>query len=128
MKKGILLAGSILIVVAGAATGAEPASQSSDTQSQFEPWPYGQSALQLHVRPIPTLAQLQGESGDLYRDHEASIDLFGTGTLDEHDIDRLSGRRIHNNGRLGLGAGGTVFLTRNLGLMGDAYSENPDGH
>jgi hypothetical protein len=32
--------------------------------------------------------------------------------------------RVRDDGRLGLGLGGSYFFTRHLGLGGDAYTEN----
>jgi len=123
MKKGIMLTGSGVMLAAVMAARADdlgqlPLAPSSD----------GLNSIQVETKSFPSLTKLQANSDELYRDNEASLDLFGGGTLNEHDIDRLSGARIHHDGRLGLGAGGTVFLSRNLGLMGEAYTENPDGH
>ena len=72
-----------------------------------------------------SIMQLETTSDSLYRANEGSLDLFGGGTLNEHDLDRLSGARVHHNGRLGLGAGGNYFFTQHFGFGGEAYTENP---
>jgi hypothetical protein len=59
-----------------------------------------------------------------YRAQELSIDLFGSGTLNEQTIDHLSGNGVEHNGRLGLGAGANYFFTRYIGVGGDFYTEN----
>ena len=105
MKKGIIITGGIVLFATVGAVQAQVQGGISSTTNSITSW---------QENPEP-----------LYRDMEGSLDLFGGGTLDEHDIDRLSGARIHNDGRLGLGAGGSFFFVRNLGIMGEAYSENP---
>lgn len=75
-----------------------------------------------------TTTSSQTTSGALYRDNEFSVDLFGGGTLNEHDFDHLSGDTVRHDGRLGLGAGGNIFLTRYLGIGGDFYTENANAH
>jgi len=70
----------------------------------------------------------QSTDDRLYRDQEFSVDLFGGGTLNEHDVNHLSGERIRHHGRAGLGAGGNFFFLRYLGISGEVYSENPDYH
>ncbi len=97
MKKRIIITGSFLLLVTAAVVKAQDSSM-----------------------------DYQRDPGDLYRKNELSLDLFGGGTLDEHDIDRVSGDRIHNNGRLGLGGGLNYFFLRNVGVGGDVYAENPD--
>lgn len=59
-----------------------------------------------------------------YKAHEFSIDAFASGTVGESTIDHLSGSRIERDGRLGAGAGLNYFFTQNIGIGGEAYSEN----
>jgi hypothetical protein len=61
-----------------------------------------------------------------YRTQELSIDLFGSGTLNEQTIDHISGDSVQHNGRLGLGAGANYFFTRYIGVGGDFYTENTE--
>jgi hypothetical protein len=107
MKKGTIITGVIVVIAAGTAATAKAEDLGALSNTNF------------------SLTQLQANPEDMYRANEFSVDLFGGGTLDEHDIDRLSGARIHNDGRLGLGAGGNYFFVKNLGISGEAYSENP---
>ena len=74
-----------------------------------------------------TGATLKAEegTGQLYFPaNQASLDLFGSVSIGQETINHISHERIEDNGRLGLGLGGNYFFTRNLGLGGDAYSEN----
>jgi len=60
----------------------------------------------------------------LFRANEASLDLFGSVSVNQETIDHISGERVKDDGRLGLGLGGNYFITRHLGLGADAYTEN----
>ena len=62
-----------------------------------------------------------------YKASELSLDLFGTGSIGQSTINNLSGDRVEEDVRLGLGAGLNYFFTRHIGLGGEAYSENA-GH
>jgi hypothetical protein len=94
MKNKILVGGTILMLAATSALGAETV---SNNQS------------------------------DYYRSGELSVDAFGTGSLGEYTITHASGDRIRKNILLGAGAGVNYFITRNIGIGGDAYSENTTG-
>jgi hypothetical protein len=65
--------------------------------------------------------------GDYYRSSELSVDGFGSGSLGEYTLDHLSNSRVRHNIRFGAGAGANYFLTRNVGIGADAYSENITG-
>lgn len=67
------------------------------------------------------------DRGDYYRASELSVDAFGSGSIGKYTIDNLSGDRIRHNTRLGVGAGLSYFFTRNIGVGGEAYSENTTG-
>ena len=60
----------------------------------------------------------------LFNGNELSLDLFGSGSVNQETIDHLSGDRIRHGGRLGAGAGLTYYATRYVGIGADAYSEN----
>jgi hypothetical protein len=107
MKKGILMTAMIGALSAGAVLGQTDTTSSTYTQT------------------TPTT---QTTSSELYRPSEFSVDLFGGGTLNQHEFDHLSGDTIRHDGRLGLGAGGNIFLTRYIGIGGDFYTENPNAH
>jgi hypothetical protein len=66
---------------------------------------------------------LPDSDSNLYRAQEFSVDLFGSGSIDQYTIDHLTGERIRHNGVLGGGAGINLFLTRYLGIGGDANFE-----
>ena len=63
-------------------------------------------------------------SEDLYRGNELSLDGFGSAALGQQTLDHLTRRRINQDARLGAGAGLNYFITRNLGVGADAYTEN----
>jgi len=63
----------------------------------------------------------------LFQDMEFSIDAFGTLALGVHTIDHVSEQRIYHNSQLGVGAGGTFFFCRYVGIGGEAYSRNTTG-
>lgn len=71
--------------------------------------------------------RMQSECCDLYRASELSVDVFGSGSLGKYSVDHLSTARIRHNTRLGAGLGLTYFITRNIGLGAEAYSEDTDG-
>jgi hypothetical protein len=102
MKKGTIIAGAILILGAGNVLKAQDVITNTVIQ---------------HDDPQP-----------LYRDQEFTLDVFGGGTLNEHDFDRFSGDRVRHDGRYGLGGGGSFFFARNIGIEGEVYTENPDNH
>lgn len=62
-----------------------------------------------------------------YKPQELSFDIFGTGSINEHTIDHLTGDRVRRNGRLGLGGGINYFFCRYVGVGADAYSINTTG-
>ena len=62
-----------------------------------------------------------------YKANELSLDLFGTGSIGQSTINHLSGDRLEDNTRLGLGAGLNYFFIQHLGLGAEAYSEDA-GH
>jgi hypothetical protein len=55
------------------------------------------------------------------------VDAFGTASLGQYTIEHLSGSRIRNNSGVGAGVGLNYFITRNLGIGADVYSENTGG-
>lgn len=66
-------------------------------------------------------------SGELYRESELSVDVFGSASLGRSTIDHLSSSRIRHNARLGAGVGLNYFFTQMIGVGADVYSENTDG-
>lgn len=59
--------------------------------------------------------------------NKATLDLFGSVSIGQETINRLSSERVEHDGRLGLGFGGNYFFTTYLGLGADTYVENT-GH
>ena len=70
---------------------------------------------------------LHYDQSDLYRANELSVDVFGTASLGKYSIKHLSGSRVRHDTRLGAGVGLSYFITRNIGIGADAYSENTTG-
>jgi hypothetical protein len=85
------------------------------------------------VATTPPAMPRAGEDTDrddvkkLFQDMEFSIDAFGTLALGRYTIDHISEQRIYHNSQLGLGAGGTLFFCRYVGIGGEAYSANTTG-
>jgi len=73
------------------------------------------------------LMAAEGQGIGLYRSGEYSVDLFASGSIGQQTINSLSGSRIRHDLRLGVGAGVSYYLTRNVGIEAEAYSENPRG-
>jgi hypothetical protein len=63
----------------------------------------------------------------LFKAHETSFDVFGTVSVGQWTIENVSGDRIRDNGRLGMGLGLNHFFTENIGVGADAYTESA-GH
>ena len=83
--------------------------------------------LMLATKSVLGADNISNDRGDFYRAHELSVDGFGAASLGEYTIDHLSGSKVRNNTRLGAGAGINYFITRNIGVGADAYSENTTG-
>jgi hypothetical protein len=62
----------------------------------------------------------------LFRAHETSLDLFGSLSIGQDTINNISGERVKDDGRLGAGIGVTYFMSYNLGVGVEAYTENTD--
>jgi len=67
------------------------------------------------------------DQGNLYRGNELSLDGFGTASVNEYTIEHPSNNQVRQNTKLGAGAGINYFLTRNIGIGAEAYSENTTG-
>jgi len=82
-----------------------------------------------HANAADTMTNLPDTSPEssLYRAQELTIDLFGSGSINQQTINHLSGDKVTHNGRLGAGAGLNYFFCRYIGIGADAYSENT-GH
>ena len=89
MKNQILIGGTILMLAAMSAWGAE--NVSSDQGLQYD-------------------------QGDSYRANELSLDAFGTASLGRYTIENWSASRARHNGQLGAGLGLNYFFIRNLGI------------
>jgi hypothetical protein len=116
MKKGIIITGSIIILGAGAVLNAQDMNSSTTSTSSTS------------STSSATTSSSQSPPLSLYRDQEFSVDIFAGGTLNENGFDHLSGEEIHHDGRVGLGGGGSFFFVRNLGIEGEVYTQNTDGH
>ena len=87
----------------------------------------GGTMLMLAATSVLGAETASNNQGDYYRSSELSVDAFGTGSLGEYTIQHLSGPSVRQNVRFGVGAGINYFITRNIGIGGDAYSENTTG-
>lgn len=67
------------------------------------------------------------DHGEYYRDHELSVDIFGTASLGQYSLDNISGSRVRQDTEVGAGVGLNYFFTRNFGIGVDAYSEDTSG-
>ena len=67
------------------------------------------------------------DRGDCYQASELSVDVFGSASLGQYTLGHPSNERVRHNVRLGAGAGLNYFITRNIGIGADAYSENTSG-
>lgn len=100
MKNRIMIGGTILMLAAKSALGADHSGNNHGTKY---------------------------DQGGLYRAGELSVDAFGTASLGKSTIENLSNDRVRNNTRLGAGLGVSYFFTRNIGIGGEAYSEDTKG-
>lgn len=81
----------------------------------------------LTARPAWAAHEDQADGDLRYRAHETSLDLFGSGSVGQQTINHITGVRANRDVQLGAGAGLNYFITRNLGVGAEAYSENT-GH
>ena len=70
---------------------------------------------------------LQYDKTDYYRANELSVDIFGTASIGRYTLEHWSGPRVRQNTEGGVGTGLNYFITRNIGIGADAYSENTSG-
>jgi hypothetical protein len=70
---------------------------------------------------------LPDSDSNLYRAQEFSVDIFGSGSINQYTIDHFTGDRIRHNGVLGGGGGINFFFMRYLGVGADANFERT-GH
>jgi hypothetical protein len=105
MKNKMLVGATILMIAATSALGAETVSNDQGVHNDRGDY----------------------DRGDYYRSGELSVDAFGTASLGEWTLKHLSMDRVQHNTKFGVGAGVNYFLTRNVGIGADAYSENTTG-
>jgi hypothetical protein len=120
MKSSYLLA---RVMAAGAILVTSTSLRASDTNSSSE-LSAPQSSGQDNMTNNPGSHY---DQGDYYRASELSMDAFGTASIGQYTINHPSDERVRKNTRLGAGAGLTYFITRNLGIGAEAYSENTTG-
>ncbi len=63
-----------------------------------------------------------------YGANEVNFSFFGTGTVGEKTLRRVSADKIERDGKLGLGMGLSYFFHRYIGVEGYAYSESTSDH
>jgi len=81
----------------------------------------------IQTEPPPSTIVVSNYTEPFYRDHEFSIDAFGTLSLGEQFINTISASKVRRNGRLGAGAGVNLFFSKNVGIGADAWSEDTRG-
>ena len=121
MKSSHLLA---LVMAAGAISATSTSLRAADTNSSSEP-----------SSPQPALGQdnmtnnpgSYYDRGGYYRAGELSLDLIGTASVGNYTLNHPSNARVRQNTQLGAGAGLNHFITRNIGIGAEAYSENTTG-
>lgn len=72
----------------------------------------------------------QGRTNNLnsyYHCNELSVDGFGMGSVGSYTLENPSEQRIRHNSEGGAGAGINYFITRYVGVDGEAYSQNTTG-
>jgi len=62
--------------------------------------------------------------GPIFQADEVSLDLFGSVAVPRDTLYNMSWNRLNDTGRLGAGAGVNYFMTRYIGIGGDAWTEN----
>lgn len=87
----------------------------------------GGTVLILAAKPAVGASGVYNDDTDNYGAKEATLDLFGSGSVGQQTLNHITDAKIKHDLRLGAGAGLNYFFTRNLGLSGEAYSENT-GH
>jgi hypothetical protein len=87
----------------------------------------GGTMLMLAATSVLGAETVSNNQGDYYRCNELSVDAFGTASIGEYTIQHLSNAGVRHNTQLGVGAGVSYFITRNIGIGGEAYSENTTG-
>jgi hypothetical protein len=106
-----------LVMAAGAILATGTSLRASDTSSS------GSSVQQ----PALGAETVSNDQDDYYRSCELSMDAFGTASLGKYTLNHLSNARVRQNTRLGAGVGLSYFITRNIGIGAEAYSENTTG-
>ena len=99
MKTGMIIGGIALMIMAGATSNAQDLN----------------SDLTLTNAPPPP---------PRYRANEFSVDAFGGMTLGESTLDLGSSVRTRHDVRLGMGTGVNYFITPNIGVAAEGFTEN----
>lgn len=66
--------------------------------------------------------------GEKYRAEETSLDIFGTGSINQETINHLNGIRYREDVEQGAGVGLNHFFTRHIGIGAEAYAEDTERH
>lgn len=88
----------------------------------------GSALLMLAAKPaMGADTTSSSDAFDLYPANQLSLDAFGSVSEGKYTIEHISGQRVQNGARGGVGAGVDYFITRYIGIGADAYSENTSG-
>ena len=91
----------------------------------------GVTLLMLAATPAFSADQMTtsvSDHGEKYRAMETSLDIFGTGSINQETINHLNGIRYREDVEQGAGLGVNHFFTRNFGLGAEAYAEDTERH
>ena len=75
-----------------------------------------------------TTQQTTSPDLSLYREQEFSIDLFGSGSINNETINHLSANDVQHHSMVGGGGGMNFFFTRYLGVGGEGEYERSNHH
>jgi hypothetical protein len=82
----------------------------------------GLSAADMNYVQTTNTSRFNSSSSELYHPQELSLEAFGMGTVQEHDIDDL-GHWHHRHFEPGAGAGLEFFFCRYVGIEAEGFSE-----
>jgi len=121
------LTASVMLTTMVCATHAQTTTTTVVEPTPPPPPPSQDQTTIVQTTTEPSTVLVTNETEPMYRDQELNIDAFGTLSLGEQFIDKISSDRIRHNGRLGAGAGLSLFFARNVGFGADAWSEDTRG-
>jgi len=114
LTKTKLLTGSAMMLLAMTSASAADNDSTGQTQS-------------MSTQHTDQTQSVSYDNIDRYHANELSLEAFGSGSIGKYTIDHLSGTRVRDNTKWGAGLGISYFITRNLGINAEMYSQNTSG-